>query len=86
MICQTVSSSFTDLFIDFSFLGIVSKKSNGHIGCLVHKIFNVSIFRPTEIPFEQWDGSSLDIGDEVTFQIDYMDLSSRLPFIRGVLN
>ncbi|CAG2056965.1 unnamed protein product [Timema podura] len=42
--------------------GIVNKKSSTHIGCLVYKVFNVSI------PNEDWVGQTVEIGQQVTFQ------------------
>ncbi|KAG8291838.1 hypothetical protein J6590_051743 [Homalodisca vitripennis] len=65
--------------------GIVSKKNNNHIACLVHKTFNITIPRPMRITVEDWNGSTLNIGDEVTFKIKYVDLSGELPYIKGSL-
>ncbi|XP_069697755.1 uncharacterized protein Polr1F [Periplaneta americana] len=66
-------------------VGIVNKKSSDHIGCLVHKYFNVSLPRPNDELDENWPWSSLNIGDEVTFKINFCDFTGRLPYIRGKL-
>ncbi|XP_068966118.1 transcriptional regulator ATRX homolog isoform X2 [Bombus flavifrons] len=64
--------------------GIVNKKGLDHIGILVHKAFNVSIPKPDDE--ENWPGDNLEIGQEARFVITLLDFSSKLPFIRGVLN
>lgn len=64
--------------------GIVNKKGLDHIGILVHKAFNVSIPKPDNE--ENWPGDNLEIGQEVKFQVTLLDFTSKLPFIRGVLN
>lgn len=51
----------------------------------MHKIFNVSILRPRGKFAKHWDGDDLNFGDEVTIQIEFMDLGSQIPFIRGAL-
>ncbi|XP_060811237.1 protein PFC0760c-like isoform X2 [Bombus pascuorum] len=66
------------------FIGIVNKKGLDHIGILVHKTFNVSIPKPDDE--ENWPGDNLEIGQEARFVITLLDFSSKLPFIRGVLN
>nr|XP_034176583.1 DNA-directed RNA polymerase I subunit RPA43 [Osmia lignaria] len=67
-----------------SLKGIVSKKGLDHIGVLVHKAFNVSI--PKLDDEEDWVGDNLEIGQEVRFAITHLDFTSKLPYIRGVLN
>lgn len=64
--------------------GIVNKKGYNHIGILVHKAFNVSI--PKQPLARDWPGDLVEIGQEVKFKITHLDLTSRLPFIRGSLN
>jgi len=66
--------------------GIANKKSEGHIGCLIHKLFNVTIPRPKEVLTDEWDGNSVNIGDQVTFRIDSVDLTGHLPYIRGSIS
>lgn len=72
------------LLINRLFVGIVNKKGLDHIGILVHKAFNVSIPKPDNE--ENWSGDNLEIGQEVRFQVTLLDFTSKLPFIRGVLN
>ncbi|XP_015188418.1 PREDICTED: DNA-directed RNA polymerase I subunit RPA43 [Polistes dominula] len=64
--------------------GIVHKKGANYIGVLMHKTFNVSIFRPEN--GEKWPGDVVNIGQEVKFEVTYLDINSRLPFIRGTFN
>jgi hypothetical protein len=66
-------------------LGTVNKKGVNHIGCLVHKCFHVSIPRPTEKTNEEWLGTSVNIGDVVTFCVEVCDFTGSLPYIRGRL-
>ncbi|XP_033338955.2 RNA polymerase I subunit F [Megalopta genalis] len=67
-----------------SIKGIVNKKGVDHIGVLVHKAFNVSIPKPDDQ--ENWLGDNLEIGQEVKFVVTFLDLNSKLPFIRGNLD
>lgn len=68
------------------FSGVVSEKSDGHIACLVHKIFNVTIPLPIST-FEPWPGESVQVGEEITFTVDHLELDvhGQLPYIRGSL-
>lgn len=72
------------MLINRLFVGIVNKKGLDHVGILVHKAFNVSI--PKSDNEENWPGDNLEIGQEVRFQVTLLDFTSKLPFIRGVLN
>ncbi|XP_068085851.1 dentin sialophosphoprotein [Anabrus simplex] len=65
--------------------GIVSKNSPEYVGCLVHRVFNVAIPRPLDCKREEWCGSSVTVGQEITFIVDHVDLEARLPYIRGKL-
>lgn len=65
-------------------LGIVHKKGANYIGVLMHKAFNVSIPKPENV--ENWPGDLVNIGQEVKFEVTNLDFTSRLPFIRGILN
>jgi hypothetical protein len=67
------------------FIGIVNKKGADHIGCLVHKCFHVSIPRSIEETDEEWPGTSVNIGDQVTFVVEACDFTGSLPYIRGKL-
>ncbi|CAG9863713.1 unnamed protein product [Phyllotreta striolata] len=58
--------------------GVVKRKSKDHLGVLVYEAFNVSI----PIRDERVD---IKIGEEVTFQILFINMSSYLPYIRGKL-
>ena len=56
------------------------------MGCLVHSIFNFAIPRPADLECSKpWIGSRLAIGEDVSFRVNSMDFSSRLPYIRGEL-
>lgn len=63
--------------------GTVSKKSRNHIGCLLHRVFNVSLPRPNDV--DEWIGDDVQIGHEVSFKISYLKLETRLPYIRADL-
>jgi hypothetical protein len=67
------------------YIGIVNKKSVDHIGCLVHKCFHVSLPRSIEDTDEDWPGTSVNIGDQVTFVVEACDFAGSLPYIRGKL-
>ena len=68
----------------FLFLaGVVNKKSNQHIGCLVHKYFNATILKPNEIDYEDWDGKNINVNDNVKFKVIDLDFSDVLPRIEG---
>lgn len=64
--------------------GVVHKKGANYIGVLMHKAFNVSIPKPENV--ENWPGDMVNIGQEVRFEVTNLDFTSRLPFIRGILN
>ncbi|PNF27379.1 hypothetical protein B7P43_G18315 [Cryptotermes secundus] len=66
-------------------LGTVNKKSVDHIGCLVHKCFHVSVPRSMDETDEKWPGTSVNIGDQVTFTVEACDFTGSLPYIRGKL-
>ncbi|XP_041978083.1 DNA-directed RNA polymerase I subunit RPA43 [Aricia agestis] len=73
-------------YIGATLKGVVNKKSNTHLGILVHRVFNVVIPRPTEEPGNDWIGASVEEGQEVVFQIVVLDLFGALPYIRGKLD
>ncbi|XP_015598329.1 titin homolog isoform X2 [Cephus cinctus] len=64
--------------------GIVNKKSDGHVGVLVHKAFNVSIPKPEDD--NDWPGNKVSVGQEVKFTVSFLDFKGRLPYIRGVFD
>ncbi|XP_050509716.1 DNA-directed RNA polymerase I subunit RPA43 [Diabrotica virgifera virgifera] len=64
--------------------GVVKRKSKDHIGALVYEAFNVSIPLTSDDDEEEL-GNTVKVGDTVTFQIIYINLTSRLPYIRGRL-
>lgn len=61
--------------------GVVNKKSKDHVGCLVHRTFNVSLPKPENC--DNWIGQSAQIGQEIKFEIIFTDLEGRLPYIKG---
>lgn len=61
--------------------GIVNKKSEDHVGCLVHNTFNVSLPKPEDD--EEW--SKVELKSEILFHITCIDLNGRLPYIRAEL-
>jgi len=56
-----------------------------HISCLVHKCFYVVILRPTEETDEEWPGTSVNEGDQVTFSVEACDFTGSLSYMRGKL-
>ncbi|XP_066600321.1 transcriptional regulator ATRX homolog [Prorops nasuta] len=64
--------------------GTVNKKGISHLGVMVHKVFNVSIPKPEDE--EDWPGYTMEIGQEIKFEVTHLDLNVKLPFIRGILN
>lgn len=67
------------------FSGVVNKKGVDHIGCLVHKCFHIAIPRSTEEADGDWLGTSVNIGDMVTFRVEECDFTGSLPYIQGKL-
>ncbi|XKL66580.1 hypothetical protein PGB90_010000 [Kerria lacca] len=63
----------------------VNKISKNHIGCILYKVFNVSIIKPTDLPFNQWAGQKVQLNDIVTFKIIKLDISEVIPYIVGEL-
>lgn len=59
----------------------VNKKSEDHVGALVHRVFNVSLPK-TE---ENWLGDEVSVGDVVEIRVTKTILNSRLPFIKGII-
>ncbi|XP_075228791.1 uncharacterized protein LOC142328721 isoform X2 [Lycorma delicatula] len=65
--------------------GIINKKSDDHLGCLVHKVFNIAIPRPDNKDESSWIGTQLKIGQEVQFKVVEVDLNEDMPYIKGEL-
>ncbi|XP_063241140.1 uncharacterized protein LOC134541556 [Bacillus rossius redtenbacheri] len=61
--------------------GVVTKAIKNHVGCLVHKVFNVSVTNDTEQ--EDWFGDTVQVGQEVQFEVTVLKMSGPLPYIRG---
>ena len=61
------------------------KEGVDHIVCLVHKCFHVVIPRPTEETDEEWLGTLVNIGDQVTFRVEVGDFTGNFPYIQGKL-
>ena len=74
------------LTISLLLLGVVNSKSDGHVGCLVHGVFNVSLY-----PFHNRKNAAadklplklLEVGDNVRFAVTKLDLESQVPYIEG---
>ncbi|XP_047995249.1 DNA-directed RNA polymerase I subunit RPA43 [Leguminivora glycinivorella] len=73
-------------YVGATLKGLVNKKSNTHLGILVHRVFNVVIPRPTEEPGNEWIGSAVQEGQVVLFRVVVLDLFGALPYIRGELD
>ncbi|XP_063533935.1 DNA-directed RNA polymerase I subunit RPA43 [Cydia strobilella] len=73
-------------YVGATLKGLVNKKSNTHLGILVHRVFNVVIPRPTEEPGNEWIGSVVQEGQVVLFRVVVLDLYGALPYIRGELD
>ncbi|KAF7270094.1 RNA polymerase I subunit F [Rhynchophorus ferrugineus] len=64
--------------------GMVTKTSKDHVGCLLYNTFNVSLPKGECTP-EEWLGDKVKIGNEIEFEITFVDLESRLVYIRAKL-
>ncbi|XP_044272692.1 DNA-directed RNA polymerase I subunit RPA43 isoform X2 [Tribolium madens] len=60
--------------------GFVHKKTKDHVGCLVHKIFNVSLPKPKK---QEWIGENLNLGSRIQLEITSTNFEGKLPFIKG---
>jgi hypothetical protein len=61
------------------------QKGVNHIDCVVHKCFRVVIPRPTEETNEEWLGTLVNIGEQVTFEVEVCDFTGSVPYFRGRL-
>ncbi|KAK7069531.1 hypothetical protein SK128_027502 [Halocaridina rubra] len=64
--------------------GSVKRKSPNHLGCLIHKIFSVSVPRPHSAL--NWPGDSLEEGDPVKLIVTNVNMSFYLPMITAQLD
>ncbi|VVC45928.1 Hypothetical protein CINCED_3A002098 [Cinara cedri] len=62
---------------------VVNQTSDNHISCLVHNLFNVSIVRPEDQPYDQWPGSKIKKEDIINVRVLSFDLTKKLPHITG---
>lgn len=65
------------------FLAVVNQTSDNHVSCLVHNLFNVSIVRPENKPYDQWSGSKIKKDDKIDVKVLSFDLTKKLPHITG---
>jgi hypothetical protein len=65
------------------FLAVVNQTSDSHISCLVHNLFNVSIMRPDNQPFNNWSGSKIKKDDKIHVKFLSFDHTKKLPHITG---
>lgn len=63
--------------------GIVNRMGKDFVGVLVYNTFNVSVPKPQTDDI--WLGHEVQIGDEILFQLQQVDTSLPLPYIRGEL-
>lgn len=70
--------------VDCNLVGVVNKQSKDHVGCLVHRLFNISVPKPDNE--EDWVGYLTEIGQEVVLNVTFIDLESRLPYIRAKID
>ncbi|KAL5243188.1 hypothetical protein ACI65C_010598 [Semiaphis heraclei] len=62
---------------------VVNQTSDNHVSCLVHNLFNVSIVRPENKPYDQWSGSKVKKDDKIDVKVLSFDLTKKLPHITG---
>uniref|UniRef100_A0A1B6CVW1 RPA43 OB domain-containing protein n=1 Tax=Clastoptera arizonana TaxID=38151 RepID=A0A1B6CVW1_9HEMI len=63
--------------------GVINKKSEDHVGCLVHRYFNVTIPHLKQSSEKNWSDENLKIGSEILFKVSRVNLRKRLPYIQG---
>lgn len=64
--------------------GVVNKISGDHVGCLVHRVFNISV--PKQDEGDDWVGYLVEIGQEIVLRVTYVNLDARLPYIRATFD
>lgn len=65
--------------------GMVTQKTENHVGCLVYQTFHVSIPNPMDNSDKTWLGYDAAPTNMVEFKITFVDLNGRLPYIKGEL-
>jgi len=65
--------------------GRVNKKSAGHVGCLVHDVFNAAITPPIGQNLSRWCGAQAQIGKQISFMTTAVSFGDKLPIIQGKL-
>jgi len=65
--------------------GRVNKKSAGHVGCLVHDVFNAAITPPIGANLSRWCGARAQIGKQITFITTAVSFGDKVPIIQGRL-
>jgi DNA-directed RNA polymerase I subunit RPA43 len=65
--------------------GVVNRKSQSHVSCLVHGCFNVPCYRPPQTTVDEWCGTRAKIGQVVRFIVAKTDMTQKIPFILGNL-
>ncbi|KAK4294024.1 hypothetical protein Pmani_033323 [Petrolisthes manimaculis] len=66
--------------------GVVKRKSPGHLGCLVHGRFNVSVLRTQDAKKQEWCGMQLEEGDQVKLKLVDVKLGYYMPYFKAELD
>lgn len=96
LISAEIDSTFCVIFAfdeTFSIIGylsahvtaVVNKKSKNHVGCLMYNVFNVSIIKPADLPFDHWSGRHVEVNETISFKVVKVDISEVIPYIIGEL-
>jgi len=51
----------------------------------MYNVFNVSIIKPPDLPYDQWSGRHVELNDTITFKVLKVDVSEVIPYIIGEL-
>ena len=62
--------------------GVIKEIKENHVVCVVHEIFNATIFQSTTLA---WDVSTLKVGDNLPFEITEISKNTRIFFLKGKL-
>lgn len=63
--------------------GVVNRKGKDFLGVLVYNTFNVSLPKPQSE--DNWLGDDVHVGYTILFQIEDVDTSLHIPYIKGNL-